>query len=182
MENHPSLWRRIRRVRRIQVCMARKGIIRGKLIPLLTGRAAPGDNVREPLALHPRLGGIGLINPAIALQNELERSMQTGALLQIRSGTKSHALGTFVIWLLAIAPQLLPCGNKSLLMLPQPCKLPCQHHSNGRRTSFLTKVLRTGSPFSLPKSAFHDALPQIFRSVWDMFEHCSFQLLTSLSS
>ena len=26
MENHPFLWRRIRRVRRIQVCMARKGI------------------------------------------------------------------------------------------------------------------------------------------------------------
>ena len=27
MENHPFLWRRIRRVRRIQVCMARKGLI-----------------------------------------------------------------------------------------------------------------------------------------------------------
>ena len=27
MENHPCLWRRIRRVRRIQVCMARKGLI-----------------------------------------------------------------------------------------------------------------------------------------------------------
>ena len=26
MENHPYLWRRIRRVRRIQVCMARKGL------------------------------------------------------------------------------------------------------------------------------------------------------------
>ena len=26
MENHPCLWRRIRRVRRIQVCMARKGL------------------------------------------------------------------------------------------------------------------------------------------------------------
>ena len=41
--------------------------IRGKLIPLLTGRAAPGDMVRELLALPPCLGGIGLINPAIAL-------------------------------------------------------------------------------------------------------------------
>ena len=28
MENHPFLWRRIRRVRRIQVCMARKGLKR----------------------------------------------------------------------------------------------------------------------------------------------------------
>ena len=27
MENHPFCWRRIRRVRRIQVCMARKGLI-----------------------------------------------------------------------------------------------------------------------------------------------------------
>ena len=27
MENHPFLWRRIRRVRRIQVCMARRGLI-----------------------------------------------------------------------------------------------------------------------------------------------------------
>ena len=27
MENHPFLWRWIRRVRRIQVCMARKGLI-----------------------------------------------------------------------------------------------------------------------------------------------------------
>ena len=26
MENHPFLWMRIRRVRRIQVCMARKGL------------------------------------------------------------------------------------------------------------------------------------------------------------
>ena len=29
MENHPFLWRRIRRVRRIQVCMARKGLMIG---------------------------------------------------------------------------------------------------------------------------------------------------------
>ena len=30
MENHPFLWRRIRRVRRIQVCMARKGLSSAK--------------------------------------------------------------------------------------------------------------------------------------------------------
>ena len=35
--------------------------------------------MRELLALPPRLGGISLINPAIALQHELERSVQTFA-------------------------------------------------------------------------------------------------------
>ena len=37
MENHPFLWRRIRRVRRIQVCMARKGLIISNRI------AGPGE-------------------------------------------------------------------------------------------------------------------------------------------
>ena len=37
MENHPFLWRRIRRVRRIQVCMARKGLIKTLNWPLSTG-------------------------------------------------------------------------------------------------------------------------------------------------
>ena len=37
MENHPFLWRRIRRVRRIQVCMARKGlnIVRSATLKIL---------------------------------------------------------------------------------------------------------------------------------------------------
>ena len=67
--------------------------IRGKLIPLLTGRAAPGDMVRELLALPPRLGGIGLINPAIALQNELERSVQTCAPLADQIRNQESRLG-----------------------------------------------------------------------------------------
>ena len=41
-------------------------------------------------------------------------------LLQIKYGTKSHALGMFVNRLLVIVPQLLHVGNKSLLMLLQP--------------------------------------------------------------
>ena len=66
---------------------------RSKLIPLLTGRAAPGDMVRELLALLPRLGGIGLINPAIALQNELERSVQTCAPLADQIRNQESRLG-----------------------------------------------------------------------------------------
>ena len=61
--------------------------IRSKLISLWTGQAAPGDNVRELLALTSRLRDIGLIHPAVALLNELERSLQTCAALadQIRN-------------------------------------------------------------------------------------------------
>ena len=54
----------------------------------------------------------------------------------------------FVNWLRAIVPQLQPVGNKSLLMLLRPCELPCRLHSKGTWPSFLTKVPRTGSPFS----------------------------------
>ena len=67
--------------------------IRGKLIPPLTGRAAPGDMVRELLGLPPRLGGIGLINPAIDLQNELERSVQTCAPLPDQIRNQESRLG-----------------------------------------------------------------------------------------
>ena len=65
--------------------------IRGKHTPLSTGQAAPGNIGRELLALPPRSGGIGLINPTIALQNELEHSVQTLAPLtdQIRN-QESH--------------------------------------------------------------------------------------------
>ena len=122
--------------------------IRGKLIPLLTGRSAPGDMVRELLALPPRSGGIGLINPAIALQNELERSVQTCAPLADQIRNQESRLGDVCQLVLAIVPQLQPVGNKSLLMLLRPCKLPCRLHSNGTWTFFQTKVPRTGSPFS----------------------------------
>ena len=47
--------------------------------------------VRELLALPPR--GIGLINPAIALQNELERSVQTCAPLADQIRNKESRLG-----------------------------------------------------------------------------------------
>ena len=55
-------------------------IIRGMFIPQLTGRSPPGDDVRELLALPPCQGGLGLINPSMALAQEFKHSQKPACL------------------------------------------------------------------------------------------------------
>ena len=45
-------------------------------LPSLTGRPAPGEGVRSLLALPPRLGGLGIINPTTAFVNEHKHSKE----------------------------------------------------------------------------------------------------------
>ena len=46
--------------------------IRNHLIPNITGRNSPGDQEKELLALPPRLGGLGIVNPTLTAQVEYE--------------------------------------------------------------------------------------------------------------
>ena len=62
--------------------------IRGRLTPLLTGQPAPGDSVRELLAL-PLKFGLELIYPATALAHKLERCVQAKLTDRIRHQTSS---------------------------------------------------------------------------------------------
>ena len=48
--------------------------IRCKFIPCLTSCSTPGDAIRELLALPPRLGELGVFNPASSLAQEYGRS------------------------------------------------------------------------------------------------------------
>ena len=140
--------------------------IRGKLIPLLTGRAAPGDMVRELLALPPRLGGIGLINPAIALQNELERSMQTCAPLADQIRNQESRLGD-ACQLVASNRATASARRKQFIAdaaatlratLPAPLQRNMDIFSDKGASHWLTVLPVTSHGFSRPKSAFRDAL------------------------
>ena len=51
--------------------------IRAKFIPSVCGRTAPNDLERDLLALPPRLGGVGVANPALQSASEFSASLQT---------------------------------------------------------------------------------------------------------
>ena len=151
--------------------------IRGKLIPLLTGRAAPGDMVRELLALPPRLGGIGLINPAIALQNELERSVKTCAPVADQIRNQESRLGD-VCQLVASNCATASARRKQFIAdaaatlratLPAPLQRNMDIFSDKGASHWLTVLPVTSHGFSLPKSAFCDAL--CMRYNWQPPDH-----------
>ena len=58
--------------------------IRLRLIPSLTGRSPPGNDERDLLALPPRLGGLGLVNPTKEVEIEQENSQHVTASLVTR--------------------------------------------------------------------------------------------------
>ena len=53
--------------------------IRLRLIPSLTGRSPPGNDERDLLALPPRLGGLGLVNPTKEVEIEQANSQHVTA-------------------------------------------------------------------------------------------------------
>ena len=56
--------------------------IRSQFIPTLTGHAPPSDSVRHLLALPPRLGGLGIVNPTKMSEFEHSASMKQSSPLR----------------------------------------------------------------------------------------------------
>ena len=120
----------------------------------------------ELLALPPRLGGIGLINPAIALQNELERSVQTCAPLADRIRNQESRLGD-VCQLVASNRATASVRRKQIIAdaaatlratLPAPLQRNMDIFSDKGASHWLTILPVTSHGFSLRTSAFRDAL------------------------
>ena len=47
--------------------------VQSHFIPALTGQPPPGEHTRELLALPARLGGLGLMNPAASVKDQMRR-------------------------------------------------------------------------------------------------------------
>ena len=141
-------------------------IIRGTLIPRLTGRAPPGDGVRELLALPARLGGLGLINPTTALAKEQERSVQTCAPLIDLIKQQQPSLGEVCHQVahnrtVASARRRLDIAKAAVSLratLPPPLQRTMDVFSDKGASHWLTAVPVSSHGFSLPKSSFRDAL------------------------
>ena len=67
--------------------------IRTLFLPSLTGRPAPGDEVRTLLALPPRSGGLGVLNPVTALADEHARLIYVCTPLTECIQQQVHSLG-----------------------------------------------------------------------------------------
>ena len=60
-----------------------ENVIKSKLIPALTGRSAPSNIERNMLALPPKLGGLGIINPSSLCQGFTNSQMITAPLSRL---------------------------------------------------------------------------------------------------
>ena len=156
--------------------------IRSTLIPLLIGRSSPGDSVRNLLALPPRVGGLGLINPVKALAQELERSVKTcqplTRLIEQQQPSLGQACDQVAANRSAPSSQRRKAINKAAASLRTTLSPPLQRtmdiYSDKGASHWPTVLPMTSHGFSLPKAAFRDAL--CMRYNWQpdhLPSHCS---------
>ena len=148
-------------------------IIREKLIPALTGRDPPDDQLRELLSLPCRLGGIGLHNPMKRSPEEFQASMKISSPLitpilnrfspvssktseeqshfkaEVHSRRRSQEKEAAVL----LKPNLSSSLQRSVVLAQEK-----------GASSWLTAIPITEFGFTLHKSAFRDAL--CFRYAW----------------
>ena len=155
--------------------------IRNCLIPLLTGRPSPGSCVRNLLALPPRLGGLGLINPE-ALSKELERSVKTCEPLTGLIERQQQALGQACNQVAANRTAASGIRRKAInetaasvrATLPPQLQRAMDVYSDKGASHWLTVLPLTSHGFSLPKAAFRDALCMRYNWQPDRLpSHCS---------
>ena len=146
--------------------------IRSTLIPLLIGRSSPGDSVRNLLALPPRVGGLGLINPVKALAQELERSVKMcqplTRLIEQQQPSLGQACDQVAANCSAASSQRRKAINEAAASLRTTLSPPLQRtmdiYSDKGASHWLTVLPMTSHGFSLPKAAFRDAL--CMRYIW----------------
>ena len=137
-----------------------------KLLPKLTGQAPPEKETRELLALPPCLGGLGLIDPHEALEDEFERSVSTSAPLCKLIKDQWHTIGdachevtrnrstTAARRKQGIARNAATLQEK----LPENLQRAMEIFSEKGSSHWLNALPLTAHGFSLPKGQFRDAL------------------------
>ena len=157
-------------------------VIRNTFIPKLTGRSPPGKEIRSLLALPARLGGLGLINPCIALGQEFQRSRE--ACMPLTSLIEQQKLSLEeACHLVARTRSALSAARQKALLEEAACLKPTLPESIQRAmdvfsekgaSHWLTVLPVTSHGFSLPKASFRDAL--CLRYGWQpehLPAHCS---------
>ena len=140
--------------------------IRCKFIPGLTSRSTPGDAIRELLALPPRLGGLGVINPASSLAQEYGRSKKICAPLTSLILEQKMALDRAGELVAHNRSQTTRLRQKALEQsagdlrssLPVDLQRTMEVFSDKGASHWLCVLPVSCHGFALPKAAFRDAL------------------------
>ena len=141
-------------------------MLRSRLIPALTGHPSPGNDIRALLALPPRLGGLGIINPVAALSKEFERSTTICAPLTNQIVLQSQTLGVICADVKRIRSSLsvqrrkatVDAANQLKPLLPLPLQRAMEIYSDQGASHWLCALPIMSHGFALPKGAFRDAL------------------------
>ena len=142
-------------------------IIRTKFLPSLTGQCTFSDAERDLLALPPRLGGLGIINPASYSSFQFSSSVSITAPLVEQILQQSTTCSADVLSSQFVAKQQV-INNRSQflsdtydsLLSSLPSKLQCSIllSSEEGSSSWLTALPLADQGFALHKGAFRDAL------------------------
>ena len=143
-------------------------IIRMKVIPSLTNRPPPNDNIRCLFALPARLGGLALCNPVSDAQSAFSGSTRitkslTESILTYASEYSYDIMADQLIAKSEIQSSRREMVNKQAKdiknILPENLKNPMELASEKGVSTWLTSLPMDEFGFTLHKGAFYDALP-----------------------
>ena len=156
--------------------------IKSRFIPALTGQPPPGEFVREMLALPARLGGLGLVNPAVSAKEQQAASRVISAPLVEQIIHENHWLdnchGAQQNIKLRIRSNKRTNQREEAKnlhhQLPAPLQRSMEHSQEKGASTWLTTLPIDEHGFALHKSAFRDGLS--LRYGWSLQNspsHCS---------
>ena len=140
--------------------------IRQQLIPNLLGRDAPGDKEGDLLALQPRLGGMGLLNPIKTAVTEFQNSLAVSTPLVRKILAQDDDIQSTLVeqkWLKRIAHQTKWAAQNSEALqlkegLPASLQRSMELASQKGASNWLSARPLEKYDFVLHKSAFSDAV------------------------
>ena len=142
-------------------------IIRTKFLPNLTGQSSFSDAERDLMALPPRLGGLGIINPVRYSSFQFSSSVNITAPLVELILQQSHIYSNEVLTSQFAAKRQVITTNHQLLRdlydsllagLPHKLQRSIMLSSEKGSSSWLTALPLVDQGFALHKGAFRDAL------------------------
>ena len=140
--------------------------ILSKFLPSLTGRSSPSDDVRALLALPPRLGGLGIINPTASLKEEYAHSKSVCAPLTALILEQRSSLGNVCDIVIRNKDEASCHRRKALAATASTTKLALSPSlqravdvcSERGASHWLLALPLDQHGFSLSKGSFRDAL------------------------
>ena len=135
-------------------------------LPSLTGRPAPGEGVRSLLALPPRLGGLGIINPTTAFVNEHKHSKEVCEPLTTLIVEQDHDLSDTCLAIqqrkkVVQAQREKDALDKASILrpaLPEFLQRAMEVASDKGASHWLSAMPMEAHGFALAKGSFRDAL------------------------